>query len=65
MRKRKKILFVQAKNNQELVLMIQEYALVDAVFPVKAVFNIINRNSTPQPLFRVELEPNSRKLKEN
>lgn len=45
--------------------MIQEYALVEAVFPVKAVFNIINRNSTPQPLFRVELEPNSRKLKEN
>ena len=40
-------------------------ALVEAGFEVKTVFNIKNKDKIPQPMFRVELEPDCKKLKRN
>jgi len=41
------------------------HAFKEKGFSVKNVSNIINRKKEPQPLFRVELEPDSRVLKKN
>lgn len=40
-------------------------ALVGQGFSIRSVTNIFNRNKVPQPMFRVELEPEARKLKKN
>jgi len=40
-------------------------ALKEKGFSAKNVSNIINRKKDPQPLFKVELEPDSRVLKKN
>lgn len=40
-------------------------ALIENEFKVKNVANIRNRERVPQPMFRVELEPNDVKLKKN
>lgn len=38
-------------------------ALADKGFNVKSITNIINRDKVPQPMFRLELEPDNKKLK--
>ena len=38
-------------------------ALADLGYSIKNVTNIFNKDKEPQPMFRVELEPDSRKLK--
>jgi len=40
-------------------------ALKEKGFSAKNISNIINKKKEPQPLFRVELEPDSRVLKKN
>ena len=40
-------------------------ALEESGFLVKSVFNLRNRDKVPQPMFKVELEPDCRKLKAN
>ena len=40
-------------------------ALEELGYKIKVVVNIFNRDKVPQPMFRVELEPDDRKLKRN
>lgn len=40
-------------------------ALEEKGFSVRSVINIFNRDKIPQPMFKVELEPDARKLKRN
>ena len=40
-------------------------ALEELGYQVRSVINIFNKNKIPQPMFRVELEPDSTKLKKN
>lgn len=40
-------------------------ALESEGFSIRSVINIFNRDKVPQPMFKVELEPDARKLKRN
>lgn len=40
-------------------------ALIEKGFKAKTVMNIFNRNKIPQPMFKIELEPEPLKLKKN
>ena len=40
-------------------------ALEELGYKIKTVFNIFNKNKVPQPLFKIELEPDNSKLKKN
>ena len=73
---RKNFYTYQLKSSKGLVIVIKgiessvetneiKEALEELGYQIKVVVNIFNRDKIPQPMFRVELEPDDRKLKKN
>ena len=76
LKKNKKFQTYQLKSSKGLQVVIKgidasvepreiKEALEELGYSTKNVTNIFNKNKVPQPMFRVQLEPNTRKLKKS